>query len=130
MITLRGAWLTFVVATFCVPSAFAGESSKECPVRTPETSKALDAIHAGRDGSAKESEAAIKEWLPRVTQALASTEPINGHWFHIAADMGGELVRLGRKDEARALLTRVTVLDADGEWGAKAAATLKALDSK
>jgi hypothetical protein len=120
-------WMVVAVASLAA-GAQANDETQSCSVATPELHKALDAVHAGRDGSVEQSEAAVKEWLPKTNEALASEKPINKEWFHLAVDLGGQLTRLGRTDEARTLLRRVTTLDPKREWGTKAAAQMKALD--
>jgi hypothetical protein len=61
---------------------------------------------------------------------LASEKDVNNQWLHAAVDLGKELVRHKRVDDARTLFTRVVELDADGEEGPKAAGQLKELPAK
>jgi len=123
--------LGLFVALMLVGRAAPGqEATESCSITTPELDKALDAVHAARDGSAAESERVVKEWLPRVTQVLASDRKVLKEWLHVAVDLGRELTRLERTDEAHKLFSRVAKLDPKGEWGKKAATHMKDLDGR
>ena len=104
------------------------EEAQSCALTTPELEKALDAVHAARDGNVAQSERVVKKWLPRATQALGSDRKPPTDWLHLAVDLGRELTRAGRADEARKLFSRVAELDPEGDWGHKAAARIKEID--
>lgn len=119
-----------VVAVAFLSSAASLSAAEACYPTTPELDKALDAVHAARDGSAVESARCIDAWLTRTTLVLASEAKWPYQWLHVAVDLGGELARLGRNDEARQLLSRVVELDPKGEWGVKAATRIRRLEGK
>src|SRR5688572_25978084 len=85
-----------------------------CEMNTPEGMQAVNVVHDARDGSASHSAEIVKTMLPKVTERLASEKDVNNQWLHAAVDLGMELVRHKRVDEARTLFTRVVELDADG----------------
>jgi len=101
-----------------------------CEANTPEGLQAVGVVHSARDGSASHSAEVVKTMLPKITEMLASEKDVNNQWLHAAVDLGKELVRHKRVDEARTLFTRIVELDGDGEWGPVAAGQLKELPAK
>jgi hypothetical protein len=103
---------------------------KSCDIVTAEGGKALDEIHGARDGSLNRSKRVVKTLLPRITKMLASDQGAPNEWLHVAVDLGKELARHERFEEARTLLARVAEIDSGREWGTKAADQLKELPPK
>ena len=118
------AVIATVLATVAA-SAPVQEPDQSCSLTSPELEKALDAVHAARDGSVADAKRVVDDWLPKTTRTLGSSRTASKAWLHLAVDLGRQLTRLGRTDEARKLYSRVVELDSDGDWGRKAAAHLE-----
>jgi hypothetical protein len=125
----EGGGLIRILILFMLASAAPmPKGSESCAVLTPELRTALNAVHAARDGSPIDSARAIRRWLPKATKELSSVQPPAKEWLHLAVDLGRELIRLERTNEARRLLSRVRERDPDGDWGSKAASHIQDMD--
>lgn len=122
--------LFFAVSALALLGAGAAPKpeAESCSLATPELRKALDAVHAARDGSEDDARRVIAAWLPKTTEMLASDGEVPKEWLHLAVDLGREMVRLRRTHTPRKLFARVRELDPQGDWGQKAAAHLAELD--
>ncbi|HEX2120777.1 MAG TPA: hypothetical protein VHL59_03970 [Thermoanaerobaculia bacterium] len=118
-----------LAAALCVFAA-SPAVAESCSITTAELTEALDAVHASRGKTPAESAPVVDQWLPKATMQLATTEPLLDEWLHLSVDLGRELTRLDRRDEARQLYARVAELDPNGQWGRNAKKHLAEFDAK
>ncbi len=102
-------------------------SAQSCETTTAELTAAIDAVHEVRDASRSDAAKVVDEWQPRVVIALARVGEIEDSWLHLGVDIARELVRLGRVDEARRLLSQVSSRESDSSWRKQAKEELEKL---
>lgn len=121
-----------LIATLLLLFATSNASAESCAVKGQRTAMddAMDEIHAVLNGDNDRAEEVVEKWQPQVALELAKAGKPTVSALHAAVDLGRQLVNLGRRDEARSLFQRVASIDADGEWGRKAAGHIRSMGSR
>jgi len=107
------------------PATGAKDTAPSCELTTAEIRKALDVVHAaprrlrGRCQTRRRRMAAPHHRGPCAGRLCTHGLVAPG------VDLGIQLTRLKRTEEARRLFSRIHELDPDGDWGTKAAGHLK-----
>jgi hypothetical protein len=125
MSRMKKILMLLFLLTFAV-SAWAGGDG--CTPKGPRTAMddAMDEIHAALSGD-KNPEQVVARWLSPVALELEKPGTPSAATLHAAVDLGRQLARLGRREEARALFDRVAAIDREGDWGRKAGGHIRSM---